>query len=193
VALACALAFTACGVGGGGGGGGGSDSTNPGEVVLEVEKTYMDSGDLTNVRVEVYDINQNGVILKLRYPKVLRYVKDSAVFYKGESKERLVVPNTEAKDENDRYLVFFFSRRSANGDSYISVDFKLKALDSDLEAFVEVDLDNNDPTILDRNEFEISTPRFSAQQRWEVDISGDGDGKPSAGSGTPTPTPTPAA
>jgi hypothetical protein len=161
--------------------------------VLEVEKNYMDSGDLTNVRVEVFDINPNGVILKLRYPKVLRYVKDSAVFYKGEDKERLVMPNTEAKDENDRYLVFFFSRRSANGDSYISVDFKLKALAADLEAFVEADLDNNDPTIFDRDEFEIATPRFSAQQRWEVDISGDENGNPSAGSGTPTPTPTPAA
>jgi hypothetical protein len=181
--------FAACG---GGGGGGSSDTNNPGEVTLQVEKSYMDSGDLTGVRAEVFDINPNGVILKIRYPKSLRYVKDSAVFYKGEDEERPVAPNTEATDDENRYLVFFFSRRSANGDSYISVDFDLKAVSTDLEAFVEVDLDNNDPTVLDRDEFKVSAPRFTALQTWEIDIEGEEDDSQTPG-GSATPTPTPAA
>lgn len=186
-ALICS--FVVCLACGGGGGGGGGGTNNPGEVVLTVERGHIDSGDIANVRVEVFDINEAGVVLKLKFTKALKYIKGSAYFYKGEDKQREVTPNFDSSDSNARYLVFFFSRRSAYGRSHISLDLNLKAVSGDPDGYVEVDLDNNDPTVPDLNEFSTKNPGFTAQERSAVEI----DGTVSSGGGTPTPTPTAAA
>ena len=188
--LACSLALClACGGVGGGGGGGGSGTNDPGELALTVDRSHIDSGDIARVRVDVFDINENGVVLKLKFTNSLSFMRGSAFFYKDEDKERAVTPNFDSSDADARYLVFIFSRRSAYGRSHISLDLDLKAVAGDPKGYIEVDLDNNDPVVPDSQEFSAKNPRFSAQERSGIRI----DGTAGSGSATPTPAATAAA
>ena len=171
---------------GGGGGGSSSDSSSPndaGSVSLNVEKGEMDSGDKNRVRVEIDNLNPNGVLLKFHYPAALRYVANSATLFPGLEEETRISPYDEATLKGERYLVFFLYPSAALNDTYIALEFDLKAIKSNSDAYVEVDLDNNDRGVPDSNEFRAATPRFSALERWDVEIVGE--------STDPTPTPAP--
>jgi hypothetical protein len=171
---------------GGGGGGSSSDSdspNDPGDVSLNVETSQMDTGDNTRVTAEIQNINASGVILKFHYPTALKYVSGSAVLFSGQDEEVQIQPVDEAVLKKQRYLVFFLYPSSAINDSYVSISFDLKAIKSNPDAYVEVDLDNNDPAIRDSQEFNPENPRFSALEKWDVEIVGE--------STDPTPTPAP--
>lgn len=179
---ALSAAIASCGVGGGGGGGGGT-ANYAGSLSLSVERDRIDSGDKTRVRIEINDLNLDGAILKFHYPNSLRYVGNSAVLFPEKEEQSEISPYDEVSIDGERYLVFFLYPSSALNDAYISLEFDLKATKSDSEAYVEVDLDNNDLNILDSLEFKASSPRFSALERWDIVIEAE--------STDPTPTPGP--
>jgi len=183
--VGAALSALIASCGGGGGGGGSSDSSpnNAGSVSLNVEKSQMDSGDKNRVTIEINDLNARGVLLKVHYPVALRYVENSARLFPDTEEETRLSPADESTLKGERYLVFFLYPSAALDDSYISLEFDLKAIKSNPDAFVEVDLDNNDPAVPDSSEFRPATPRFSALERWDVEIVGE--------STDPTPTPAP--
>ena len=178
---------------GGGGGGGGSSPNYAGSLSFNVERSVIDPGDKNRVTVEISDLNPSGAILKFRYPTALRYVANSASLFPGSDSEVGIAPFDETTLDGSRYLIFFLYPSSAIGDTYISLEFDLKAVKSNPEAFVEVDLDNNDNTVPDSLEFRPSDPRFSAVERWDVVIEGQStDGTPTPiTTGTPSTTPTP--
>ncbi len=180
--LLVALCVGSCG--GGGGGGGSSSSPNyAGSLSFSVERDRIDPGDKTRVYAEINDLNPSGAILKFHYPKALRYVSGSATFFPDRDEETRVTPFIEASADGQRYLVFFLYPSAAIDDSYISLEFDLKAVRSNPDAYIEVDLDNNDAQVPDSNEFRIGDPRFSALERWDVVVEGQ--------STDPTPTPAP--
>jgi hypothetical protein len=182
LALALTLLATACG-GGGGGGGGGNDSNYAGNIVIDLERDHIDSGDLTRVALEVVDINPKGAIMKIRLSKSLRFVANSAVMFPDRKEERPTAPDKRADTDNERFLVFFIDPRDALGGDFMSLAFNLKGTSGDKHGFIEVDLDNNDPNIPDSKEFDAAAPRFTAKERRSVHIEGD--------SIEPTPTATP--
>ena len=186
-AILIASLITACGgIGGGGGGGGGgeSDSNYAGNIVVDLERDHIDSGDINRVSLEVVDINPNGSLLKIRLSKSLLYVKGSATLFPNREEERPTTPDERAETENERFLVFFLYPGDAIGGDFVSLTFNVKGLAGDKSGFIEVDLDNNDPSIPDSQEFDPDSPRFSAKERRSIYV----DGEPSE----PTPTPTPA-
>lgn len=184
---ALSAAIASCGGIGGGGGGGGGDgggtANYAGSLSLSVERDRIDSGDKTRVLIEINDLNLDGAILKFHYPNSLRYVGNSAVLFPEKEEQSEISPYDEVSIDGERYLVFFLYPSSALNDAYISLEFDLKATKSDSEAYVEVDLDNNDLNILDSLEFKASSPRFSALERWDIVIEAE--------STDPTPTPGP--
>ncbi len=181
---ALSAAIASCGgIGGGGGGDGGGTANYAGSLSLSVERDRIDSGDKNRVRIEINDLNPDGAILKFHYPNSLRYVGNSAILFPDREERSDISPYDEVSINGERYLVFFLYPSSALNDVYISLEFDLKATKSDSEAYVEVDLDNNDLNILDRLEFKASSPRFSALERWDIVIEGE--------STDPTPTPGP--
>jgi hypothetical protein len=188
--VAIAGLFAACGSppGTGGGGGGDRSANDPGDISLSVEKHDMDSGDFNRIHVDLFDINESGIILKFRYPSSIKYSKGSAVLFPGESEEFAITPYTEATSGKDRYLVFFISSDMAFGHGDLPLELDLKAITQDEEAFVEADLDNNDPRIDDNDEFRVSTPKFTAREHEDIFIRDENSSKPS-GSATATPTP----
>ena len=184
-ALSAAVLLGSCG---GGGGGGSSSSPNyAGSLSFSVEKSSLDPGDKTRVSIEVDDLNAAGAILKVHYPTALRYVNSSARLFVGQDEETGFPPYDEATLDGQRYLVFFLYPSAAIDDSYISLQFDLKAVRSNPDAYIEVDLDNNDLQIPDSREFSPSDPRFSALEKWDVEIKGQStDATPTpAATGTP--------
>lgn len=168
----------------GGSGGGGSSDNYAGDVFLDLERDHIDSGDLNKVSVEVANINPEGSVLKIRMSRSLRYVKSSAIMFPDRKEERRVSPSEEAGTEYERYLVFFLDTEDALGGDYVSLELTLKAMSGDEEGFIEVDLDNNDPSVPDSREFKATDAKFTAKQRRSIFIELD--------SSAPTPTPTPA-
>lgn len=182
-ALMVALSLGSCGGGGGGGGGDSSSPNYSGTLSFSVERDRIDPGDKNRVYAEISDLNPSGAILKFHYPTALRYVANSARLFPDRDEETSITPFIEATDDGQRYLVFFLYPSAALDNSYISLEFDLKAVRSNPDAYIEVDLDNNDSQTLDSNEFRVSDPRFSALERWDVVIEGQ----------STDPTPTPAA
>ena len=181
---ALSAAIASCGgIGGGGGGDGGGTANYPGSLSLSVERDRIDSGDMNRVQIEINDLNPDGAILKFHYPNSLRYVENSAILFPDREEQSDISPYDEVSIDGERYLVFFLYSSSALNDAFISLEFDLKATKSNSEAYVEVDLDNNDLNILDSLEFKASSPRFSALERWDIVIEGE--------STDPTPTPGP--
>jgi hypothetical protein len=204
-------AATACGMGGGGGGGGSSSDTAnsnyEGWIDFQLEKDSLDSGDLTQVSLTVYDMNPNGVILKFHYPEALRLVRGSGVLYVGnDGYSQQIFADAEESVDGSRYLAYFLFPKDMEDGNQQTVQFDLKAIAPDASAYLEVDLDNNDPNIPDRKEFSAEDPQFTNIDRFNVSIVGtplatptpEADGTPSASetpssSQTPGTTPTAAA
>lgn len=198
LATTCIAAITvaSCGVGGGGGGGGGGDESEnyPGYTSFQLERESLDTGDITESSVTVHDINPGGVILKFFYPTSLRFLPNSAFMYTGNSTSPEAVTPIGATTEEGRYLVFFLSPVPEGQPNQRTIQINLKAVAGDLEAFLEIDLDNNDPTIPDAYEFNAGKPNFTAIDRFNIDIGGKPAGTPTPlGTGTPAGTATPAA
>jgi len=183
VTLVTAVLATACG--GGGGGGGPRSSNDPGEIALWLERGAVDSGDLCRVRVDVFNPNPDGVVLKFRFPTSIRYSKNSAVLFPGNDDERFISPSFETTAEDFRYVVFMLSEDEIRYGEYSTLELNLKAIQADPDAIVAVDIDNNDPNVPDSREFDLKRPRFTAVEELGLEIRGD---LPT--SGTPSPTPT---
>jgi hypothetical protein len=179
-ALILATIITACG---GGGGGGSSDSNYAGNIVIDLERDHIDSGDINRVSLEVVDINPNGSLLKIRLSKSLLYVKGSAILFPQREEERPTSPDDRVATDDERFLVFFLYPSDAIGGDFVSLSFNVKGITGDKSGFIEVDLDNNDPSIADSQEFDPSAPRFTAKERRSIYIDSD--------TTEPTPTPTP--
>lgn len=179
------IVTASCGGIGGGGGGGGSSVNFEGDFYLDLERDHIDSGDLNRISIEVANLNPQGAILKLRISRSLRYVPNSGVLFPNRDEQRAVAPNDLALTENERYIVFFLDPQDAIDGDYVSLEFTLRAVAGDEDGFIELDLDNNDPDILDSREFSAENPKFTAKQRRSIFIDLD--------SSMPTATPTAAA
>jgi len=168
---------------GGGGGGGSSDSNYAGNIAIDLERDHIDSGDLNNIKIEVVDLNPNGSILKIRLSKSLSYVRGSGLLFAGREEEREISADDKATTDTENFVVFFlYPDEAINGD-FISLSFKVKGLSGDKRGFIEVDLDNNDPSVPDSDEFNPNAPRFTAKERRSIYVDSD--------TSEPTPTPTP--
>lgn len=191
-----AIGLTIASCGGGGGGGGEAESNYPGYVEFHVERDSLDSGDLTDITATVLDINRDGVFLKFHYPASLAYRSGSAIMHSGDAESwTTVTPFDAATVGTDKYLVFRVSRPPEDDNNQVSIGFTLRAVSGDPSAYVEVELDNNDPSIPDELEFNDSYPQFSSDDRWNISISGPPAPTPTpvaTGSATPAATGTPA-
>lgn len=184
--ILCAIALTIASCGGGGGGGGsssGEDSNYPGYTDFQVERDSLDSGDFTNVTLTVYDINPNGIFVKFHYPYSLRFQRGTAITYSGDAQTwTATAPFDSATTSDGRYLVFTVSPPPADETNRVGISFTLQATSGDPSAYIEVDLDNNNPKVPDNVEFNPKDPQFYSDDRWNIGING-----------TPVVTPTPAA
>jgi hypothetical protein len=154
---------------GGGGGGGTSDPSYSGSADVSVQATpsKIDTGDRTEVSIDISNVNPNGIALKIRYPNGLQYVPSSAKLL-TQDKETDLTPtfNLAAPSEPQMYLVFYLKQRSFRpaGEQYNgqsgTVVLQLVGMGAVDGGDIDVDPDVDDRTVDNAVEFNVNQPQF---------------------------------
>jgi hypothetical protein len=179
MSVLCSLATALAGCGGGGGGGSSDEGDFVGAANVSIHTTpgRIDTGDRTETSIELSNVHENGIALKIRYPEGLRYVPGSA-FLLIDKKEIDISPtvNATAKGENETFLVFYLSQSQfkRSGQKYTgqsgTVVLQLEGQDSVVDGEIEVDPDVDDPAEDNSTEFNIDTPEFVAEDSAAISV-----------------------
>ncbi len=174
---ATTLSTITTGCGGGGGGGGGGDFVGAANVSVRSSPQRIDSGDRTQLNVELSDVHENGIAVKIRFPSGLRYVAGSAFLMVGE-REIDVSPTVNTTDDKEdlTYLVFYLSqsqfRRSNqqySGESGTLL-VQLEGRETVLDGEIEVDPDVDDPAEDNSVEFDLASPEFVSEASASISV-----------------------
>jgi len=165
---------TACG---GGGGGGGEDFVGAATVSIRLQPSTIDSGDRTQVTIDIGDVHENGIALKVRFPDGLRYVPSSAALEVNDEESKLTPSvNALAEDDSSIYLVFYLSQSlfRRGGAEYQgemgSLKLQLEGRTVVRDGKVEVDADVDDPQESNETEFTLSNPEFAAEDEASIRV-----------------------
>lgn len=159
LSISLVVVFYACG---GGGGGGGGDAVIGADVSIGTDPNKIDSGDRTVTKLEVNDVNTNGVVLKVRYPKALAYVADtSRLLVDGTS--YVLDPDVLKTSGDSTYQVYFLAQGQFGDGSFGEISFQLRARDSVTDGKIEVDPDVDDPAVSRSRKFSVDDPQFDAE------------------------------
>jgi hypothetical protein len=153
---------------GGGGGGGGSGSAT---ASISASPTTIDTGDVINTRVEVGDADDNGIIVKIRMPSGLGYVKDSATL-KVDGKESRRTPNFNVTASGFRYVVFFLSKASLGKGNFGEINLQFEGVKAVTSGEIALDVDLNNPLIPNEIEFIAARPEFTAEEQIGIRVRG---------------------
>jgi hypothetical protein len=165
VVFGSTLALTSCG-----GGGGGSDFFGAGVVSIAISPSDIDVGDQARVRVQVSEANEDGIILKVRFPDGLRYVPNSSVFEPNDQSEVDFAPDVNVTTDGDVYLVFFMNDDEFGTKHSGELQFQLEGISEVDDGRVEVDIDVDDLEIPNQNEFNVEDPEFQEEDSSRVDV-----------------------
>lgn len=164
-----ALLMTVPGCGGGGGGGGDDDFLGAAVVDVGASPRSFDTGDRTVIRAFLSEVNDDGLMLKFRFPKELRYVLESAALIVDDN-DRDISPKVKVTVDNDNYLVFFLAQDDFDDNQRGVVEFQLEADDTVTDGEIEVDPDVDDPLINNNTEFDPENPEFGAEASVNVNV-----------------------
>jgi hypothetical protein len=130
----------------GGGSGGDGDYYGAPEVRLEAEPTALDTGDRLLLTVRLEGIYQDGVQLKLRYPRQLAYVEDSGALVLRRNDAAIPIdPDLDVAfgQGGERFLVFYLSAplfQESEGDGEITLEFSANEEMTEGEIAVDADV-----------------------------------------------------
>lgn len=145
----------------GGGGGGGLSGGPSADVNIDADPNHIDSGDRTTVYLEIANIREESIAIKIRYPVGLTYVAGSA-YYIIDGDEFTTNPTNNDSDTTHEYLVFYLSQDgfpSGKGTLVITLEGTADVPDD----VIEVDIDLDDPDEGNGTEFDVTDPQFDAQ------------------------------
>lgn len=171
---------TLLGCGGGGGsssGDSGGDFVGAANVSIRATPSKIDSGDRTRISIDLSDVHENGIAVKVRFPVGLQYVKSSAFLNVGEKKLD-VSPTINETDEKEDviYLLFYLKQGQFKrpGEEYSgeqgSLTFQLEGRDSINDGEIEVDPDVDDPAEDNATEFKLDNPEFVAEDSTPIQV-----------------------
>ena len=160
-----ALTLPACGSGGGGG----DSFIGAATVNVRTSPNRIDTGDRTLVNIDVSDMHEDGILLKVRFPSALAYVPGTA-FLEINGNETDISPDKNVADSNRRFLVFFLDRSDIDENQTGKVIFQLVGNNTVSEGNIEVDADVNDSLIADEDEFSASSPEFGEESSASIEV-----------------------
>ncbi|MBX7145399.1 MAG: hypothetical protein K1X79_13185 [Oligoflexia bacterium] len=163
--LAC-MPLQGCGGGGGGDGGGFIGAAT---LSVQAEPHTIDTGDRTQVTIQIRDIHPNGILLKVRFPKGLAYVPNTS-FLEVDDNQVDVGPDKNVTKDSKTFLVFFLDPSDFTPEESGSLTFQLVGNEAVTDGLLEVDADVNDPLVNDDNEFSANTPEFGAEDSVDVEV-----------------------
>jgi hypothetical protein len=160
------LCLSACG-------GGGSDNDFVGAALLNVDTTpqRIDPGNRTQTTVYIYDVHQNGIFLKVKYPAGLKYASQSS---KLEINGRIITvfPNNivATADNSSNFLVYVLGKDEFNEAEYGILRFQLEGVKELQNGDIEVDADVDDPQIQNSKEFNVAEPAFNGEDKVSITV-----------------------
>ena len=168
--LILCFALTSCG----GGGGGGDQITPPPLVGAHVEIALSNDtigvGDRFRTTVTLSDVDDNGVIVKIRFPSALFYIIDSSVLTAdGESMaiEPFVGPRTTS---SETVMAYYFPRSAFGGSTEGELVFNFRGGSVLESGKIEVDEDIHNPDKTLPQQFSIRNPLFSAEDSKDITV-----------------------
>ena len=176
-ALIVSLTGSGAVFGRGGGGGGGDEFVGAANVSINSSPQQIDSGDRTRVSIELSDVHENGIAVKVRFPSGLRYVPSSSFLMVGE-REIDISPTVNATDdtEDQTYLVFYLtqsqfrrSNQEYNGESGTLL-IQLEGRKTVVDGEIEVDPDVDDPAEDNTIEFDLASPEFVSEASASITV-----------------------
>lgn len=172
--------FVVIGCGGGGGsssGGAEGDFVGAANVSVRTTPAKIDSGDRTLVAIDISDVHESGIAVKIRFPVGLDYVKSSAFLNVGGKKLDISPTINETDQKEDvTYLVFYLSQAQfkRSGQEYSgeqgALTLQLEGRDSIKEGQIEVDPDVDDPAEDNNMEFKLDNPEFVAEDTAAIEV-----------------------
>ena len=167
--IALLVSMVACG--GGGGSGGSGDYVGSAEVAIDAVPHEVDTGDRIRVTINVRDVIPGGILLKLRYPTALHYVKDSAnLVVSGGSVAFPPTSYAVTSDSTTAYLIFAIAPSQLGKGNEGDLVLELSAASTLNKAKIEVDPDVDDPNIPNTQEFNVADPQFTADDSVTVKV-----------------------
>jgi hypothetical protein len=162
-----AAVIVLCGCGGGGGGGGGEEF-GPASVSIRSEPGEGFIGDRFLITTEVWDINDDGVVLKFRFPDTLRYFHGSSYLRVGDVTYDVgPIANDTAKHLG--YLVFVF-HGDVFPDHQGTLTLELQAWSGTGKQKIELDPALLDTQVYDQQQFDIKHPLFGTNIDTQIEI-----------------------
>ncbi len=168
VLFALLFCLGACG---GSGGGDGGTFVGAAKATLTTSPNTIDTGDRTEVRVEISAVNESGISLKLRFPSALAYVPSSATLL-VDGDENDASPTVNAAQDDDNYLVFYFSQDDFGPETAGELVILLEGLSNITQGRIEVDADVDDPAVDNQSEFVLEEPEFVAESEASIVVEG---------------------
>lgn len=154
------LSFTGCS-------GGGGEYAGPALVNVDANPSAIDGGDRTTVTIRIQQVNEDGIMLKIRVPKGLDYVIDSGNLTVHGITINLD-PDANKSDTTHNYLVYFLSRGLFGHDNEGAVTVQFEGTAAVETGAIEVDPDIDNLTIANSVEFDVTTPKFSAEDSQSI-------------------------
>lgn len=166
VRAALALISALCVISAAGCGDGSSNSSTAGaaRVALSVDPKRLDVGDRVEVRINIEDVDEAGIILKVRIPTELAYIVDSAVHYYDDD-ERELAPAQIETDDDVTYIIFRIDEDENGEENRSTLVFDLRANDGKDEVTIAIDPDVNSTT-----PFDPLNPEFVSEAQVEVSV-----------------------
>ena len=141
-----------------------------GDVNISVEPTSIDVGDRLLVTVDIFTINDDGIFAKIKFPNSLSYVEGTALLtVSGDESE--IEPDIIADGEDDdTFLIFFLAESDFDITRQGELTFELQADDAVEDGRISVDIDGDDPTVLNINEFNAEDPAFQEEEGQSIEV-----------------------
>lgn len=160
-----------CGLPGTGGGGGGDGTTrSPAVLALTASPSKIDAGEIVYTELFVQEVHEEGIVIKFKYHYGLDYIRSTAILETNRGGLALTPTHNESNSDV-RYLTFFLERDQFGTDRKGTIRFQLIGRRRVANGNrIEVDADIENSTIADRDEFDISRPRFSAEDTTPVQV-----------------------
>lgn len=164
-------------------GGGSSNSSFGGGgaalVAITTNPSKIDVQDRTMVKITLKEVNRNGIAVKVRFSNKLEYAPNTS-FLRVSGEDKKLEPDFNLRDGNRRYLVFFL-KRSFFGEVPQSDDITTVSEDGELRfeltgkerlqnSKIEVDVDVDDPTIPNKDEFSADNPGFQSEAEASISV-----------------------
>jgi hypothetical protein len=168
--LLIAALFSLSSCGGGGGGGNPEAPLKAARVNIEREPGSIALGDRMRVWVHISDVDVNGVIIKLRYPVALGYLKDSSTL--EVSGEQVVIDPARKQSQADPYfyLIYYIPKSAFGDDDYGVLSFVVRSSQLIDDGVIEVDTDLHIPGRTPSAEFSVKNPLFAAEDQKSIEV-----------------------